>query len=77
MDKVTVGNLTYRMTARQFGPIMCMAADTAIVQARKIVEPGAIDPEAVITPGIFVDRIAHVAAPEQEEILVAEGRVYA
>lgn len=71
-----LGNLTYRLTARNFGPIMLMASDCAIVQVREVVEPGGIDPEHVITPGIFVDRIAHVPEPEQEEDLVARGVVY-
>ncbi|WP_340108507.1 3-oxoacid CoA-transferase subunit A [Pikeienuella sp. HZG-20] len=70
------GNLTYRLTARNFGPIMCMAADCSIVQVRKVVEPGGIDPEHVITPGIFVDRIALVPDPAQEEDLVARGVAY-
>lgn len=70
------GNLTYRLTARNFGPIMCAAANMCIVQAREILEPGGIDPEHVITPGIYVDRIAHVPDPAQEEILVANGAVY-
>jgi 3-oxoadipate CoA-transferase alpha subunit len=54
------GNLTYRKTARNFGPIMCMAAKTAIAQVHRIVELGAIDPEQVITPGIFVKRVVQV-----------------
>ncbi|MBI3451403.1 MAG: 3-oxoacid CoA-transferase subunit A [Rhodospirillales bacterium] len=57
------GNLTYRLTARNFAPTMAAAADTTIVQAREIVELGAIDPEAVVTPGIFVDRLIHVPNP--------------
>ena len=58
-----MGNLTYNKTARNFSPLMCMAAKTTIVQARRIVEPGEIDPEHVVTPGIFVDRIVEVAEP--------------
>ena len=61
------------MAARNFSPIMCTAAATTIVQASHIVEPGGIDPENVITPGIFVDRIVHVAEPEQEEVLIRAG----
>jgi 3-oxoadipate CoA-transferase alpha subunit len=49
------GNLIYNKTARNFGPIMCMAAKTSIVQTSSIVEPGGIDPENIITPGIFVN----------------------
>ncbi|MFG0326952.1 MAG: CoA transferase subunit A, partial [Phycisphaerales bacterium JB037] len=70
------GNLLYNMSARNFGPIRCMAAQTTVVQVREVVEPGAIDPEAVVTPGIFVDRIVQVANPAQEELLFAEGAVY-
>jgi 3-oxoadipate CoA-transferase alpha subunit len=70
------GNLTYNKTARNFGPVMCMAAKTSIVQARKIVEVGNIDPECVITPGIFVKRVVHVAQPADESVLVAENRRY-
>ncbi|OZI42164.1 3-oxoadipate CoA-transferase [Bordetella genomosp. 5] len=54
------GNLTYRMSARNFGPVMCMAARTAIVQVREQVELGALSPEAIVTPGIFVQRVARV-----------------
>ncbi len=71
-----VGNLTYNKTARNFGPLMCMAAKTTIVQARRVVEPGEIDPEHVVTPGIFVDRIVEVPEPLHESRLVAEGRRY-
>ena len=71
-----VGNLIYNKTARNFGPIMCTAADTTIVQARNIVEPGEIDPEHVVTPGIFVDKIVHVADPAIESQLIAEGKSY-
>ena len=70
------GNLVYNKTARNFAPIMCMAARTAIVQARAVVELGAIDPEVVVTPGIFVQRVVEVPHPEQESVLVREGRVY-
>lgn len=71
-----LGNLTYNKTARNFSPLMCMAAETTIVQARHIVEPGEIDPEHVVTPGIFVDRIVHVAEPLIESQLIAAGRSY-
>ena len=67
------GNLTYHKAARNFAPLMAMAAATTIVQARQIVEPGEIDPEHVVTPGIFVDRIVEVADPKQEEASVARG----
>ena len=58
------------------GPIMCAAATTTIVQARRLVEPGDIDPEHVITPAIFVDHIVEVAEPLAESQLIAEGRSY-
>jgi 3-oxoadipate CoA-transferase alpha subunit len=70
------GNLVYNKTARNFAPIMCMAARTAIVQARAVVELGMIDPEVVVTPGIFVQRVVEVPNPEHESALVREGRVY-
>ena len=56
------GNLTYRMTARNFAPIMASAARCAVVQANEIVELGQIDPECVVTPGIFVQRVVKVPA---------------
>ncbi len=59
------GNLTYRLAARNFGPTMAAAADLAVVQASAVVELGAIDPELVVTPGIFVDRVVHVPNPKQ------------
>jgi 3-oxoadipate CoA-transferase, alpha subunit len=54
------GNLTYRKTARNFGPIMATAAKTTVVQVRSIVALGEIDPEAVVTPGIYVQRVVKV-----------------
>ncbi len=71
-----LGNLLYNKTARNFGPIMCTAADTTIVQAREIVEPGAIDPEIVVTPGIFVQRVVYISDPADESALVAGNRRY-
>ncbi|KAK0334233.1 hypothetical protein LTR94_017527 [Friedmanniomyces endolithicus] len=56
------GNLVYRKTARNFGPIMAMAAKTTIVQVGEIVPLGGLDPESVVTPGIFVQRVVRVAA---------------
>jgi 3-oxoadipate CoA-transferase, alpha subunit len=56
----TLGNLVYRKTARNFGPVMATAAKITIVQVSEIVQPGGIDPEVVITPGIFVDRIVKI-----------------
>ena len=57
------GNLVYRKTARNFGPIMAAAAKCCVAQVREIVELGALDPEAIVTPGIFVKRVVHVANP--------------
>ncbi|MCD1269280.1 3-oxoacid CoA-transferase subunit A [Microbacterium sp. MEC084] len=54
------GNLVYRETARNFGPIMATAATTTIVQVDETVELGSLDPETVVTPGIFVDRVVAV-----------------
>lgn len=54
------GNLLYRRTARNFGPIMASAATTTVVQVDEIVPLGALDPETVVTPGIFVDRVVAV-----------------
>ena len=55
------GNLTYRMAARNFGPIMAMAAKQTIASVHEIVELGALDPEAVVTPGIFVKKVVKIA----------------
>ena len=57
-----MGNLVYRKTARNFGPVMATAAATTIVQVADVVDTGSLDPEAVVTPGIFVDRVVAVAA---------------
>ena len=54
------GNLTYRMTARNFGPVMAMAAKTTVATVHEIVPLGSLDPEAVVTPGIFVQRIVRI-----------------
>ncbi|WP_020656269.1 3-oxoacid CoA-transferase subunit A [Massilia niastensis] len=56
------GNLVYRKTARNFGPIMAMAAKVAIAQVQEIVPLGELDPENIITPGIFVQRVVKEAA---------------
>lgn len=54
------GNLVYRKTARNFGPVMATAATTVVAQVGEVVEAGALDPEAVVTPGIYVDRVVVV-----------------
>jgi 3-oxoadipate CoA-transferase alpha subunit len=58
----TLGNLVYRKTARNFGPVMATAATTTIVQVGGVVPAGALDAEAVVTPSIYVDRIVVVQA---------------
>ena len=64
-----MGNLTYRKTARNFGPVMATAAQHTIVQVAEVVPTGEIDPEVVVTPGIFVDTVVEVpsAKPAPEE----------
>jgi len=54
------GNLTYRSSARNFNPVMAAAAKLTIVQTQHIVALGALDPERIVTPGIYVDRVLHV-----------------
>jgi 3-oxoadipate CoA-transferase alpha subunit len=56
------GNLVYRKTARNFGPIMAMAAKTTIAQVQQVVALGELDPEVIVTPGIFVQRVVKEAA---------------
>ncbi|MGR3568599.1 MAG: 3-oxoacid CoA-transferase subunit A [Pseudooceanicola nanhaiensis] len=71
-----MGNLTYRMAGRNFNPVMAMAADRTIAQVSRIVAPGDIDPEHIVSPGIFVDAVVEVPNPVQEEILIREGATY-
>jgi 3-oxoadipate CoA-transferase, alpha subunit len=54
------GNLTYRESGRNFNPVMAAAGKLTIVQTQHVVELGELDPEAIVTPGIFVDRVVHV-----------------
>ncbi len=70
------GNLTYNKTARNFAPIMATAAKVSIAQTGKCMEIGDIDPEVVVTPGIFIDRVVTVSNPAQESKLIAAGRTY-
>lgn len=72
----TLGNLTYRKAARNFSPLMAMAAKLTIAQVTRVVAPGEIDPENVITPGIFVDRVIEIAEAKQEEDLMRQGVAY-
>ena len=58
------GNLVYRMAARNFGPVMATAAGLTIAQVREIVPLGALDPEAIVTPGIFVARVVRVTGAD-------------
>lgn len=62
----TLGNLVYDMTQRNHGPTMAMAARVTIVEVDEVVEPGLLDPEAVVTPGIFVDRLVVVGGPRED-----------
>jgi 3-oxoadipate CoA-transferase alpha subunit len=71
-----MGNLTFNKTARNFSPIMCMAATTTVVQTKHLVTAGDIDPEHVVTPGIFVNRVVEVPHPVHEDSLIAEGARY-
>nr|AGU12311.1 Coenzyme A transferase [uncultured organism] len=56
---------------------MCMAAERTFVQVSRLVPLGGIDPEQVITPGIFVDGVVEISNPQQEEDLIRSGAVYA
>lgn len=60
------GNLTYRLTARNFGPVMCTAARVTVVQVHTLEEVGSLDPEHIVTPCIYVDRIVKVARPARQ-----------
>jgi 3-oxoacid CoA-transferase subunit A len=57
----TEGNLVYRKTARNFNPMMATAAPVTVAQVEHLVEPGEIDPDHIVTPGVYVKRIVHVA----------------
>jgi 3-oxoadipate CoA-transferase, alpha subunit len=56
-----MGNLVYRKTGRNFGPVMATAAATVIAQVSEVVDPGALDPEAIVTPAIYVDRVVRAS----------------
>jgi 3-oxoadipate CoA-transferase alpha subunit len=60
------GNLVYRKTARNFGPVMATAAKLTIAEVSEVVEVGALDPEAIVTPGIFVQRIVRIDASARQ-----------
>ena len=71
-----LGNLTYRMAARNFNPVMATAAAVTIAQVSRVVAPGEIDPEQVVTPGIYVKHVVEVPNPAQEEALNRQEAVY-
>ena len=54
------GNLTYRMAARNFGPVMAAAAKKTVASVHEVVELGALDPESIVTPGIFVHQVVKI-----------------
>ena len=56
----TEGNLVFRKTARNFNPIMATAATATVAEIEQLVQPGEIDPDHIVTPGIFVTRVVHV-----------------
>jgi 3-oxoadipate CoA-transferase alpha subunit len=70
------GNLIYNKTARNFSPIMATAAAVTIVQTEEVVQAGDLDPEVIVTPGIFVNRLVTVSDPVHESLLVAAERSY-
>jgi 3-oxoadipate CoA-transferase alpha subunit len=72
----THGNLLYNKTARNFAPLMAMAGNITIAQSEEIVPAGQLDPETIITPGIFVQRLIEIAKPALESELVAAGETY-
>jgi 3-oxoacid CoA-transferase subunit A len=61
----TEGNLEFRMTARNFNPVMATAARVTVAEVEELVEPGQIDPDHIVTPGIFIKRIVHVPNMEK------------
>ena len=71
-----LGNLVYNKTARNFSPVMATAATTTIAQAGRVVTAGTLDPEVIVTPGIFVHRLVEVSEPLLESDLVARGVSY-
>ena len=70
------GNLVFNKTARNFAPLMATAATITVVQAEAVVAPGALDPEVIVTPGIFVNRVVEIAAPAHESELIDRGATY-
>ena len=72
----THGNIMFHRTARNFAPMMATAAAVTIVQAAEVVPAGELDPESIVTPGIFVDRVVHVPSPALESALNEAGASY-
>jgi 3-oxoadipate CoA-transferase alpha subunit len=72
----THGNVLYHHTARNFAPMMATASSCTVVQAAEVVPAGALDAEAIVTPGIFVDRVVHVPEPALESALNEAGASY-
>jgi 3-oxoadipate CoA-transferase alpha subunit len=72
----THGNIMFHRTARNFAPMMATAAAVTIVQAAEVVSAGELDPESIVTPGIFVDRVVHVPSPALESALNEAGASY-
>ena len=70
------GNLIFNKTARNFAPAMAMAGAVTIVQTSEMVSAGELDPEAIITPGIFINRVVEIETPAHESALVAAGVTY-
>ncbi len=70
------GNLTYNKTARNFNPIMCMAANQTIVQVKRIEKEENTDPEKIITPSIFINKVTVVSDPIIESIAIDNGETY-
>src|SRR5262245_33912524 len=67
------GKLVYRKTARNFGPIMASAAKCTVVQVREIVPLGSLDPETIVTPGIYVQRVVHIDVADKSTRPQAEA----
>ena len=72
----TYGNVLYNKTARNFGPPMAMAGKVTIVQVAEVLAPGGLDPEAIVTPGIFVNYVVEIQNPAFESELVTAGVTY-
>jgi len=70
------GNLTFYKTARNYNPVMATAAKTTIVQIAELAPLGEMDPETIVTPGVYVNRVVRVETPVHESVLVDQGSVY-